>query len=249
VPVSDVEELMRGSQWVLRGRIVKVGAAATPDVPASPEHLVVVRVQEMLFGPPGFGDYVGRDISLWTEDTQSLAARGTAVFFTRSWFYGQSVGVVEVGRVSAKESPRVKEEIATAEQSIADRQLGARLSRARLVVLGTVVETGPGSQPERKVETEHNPDWWEAHLEVERVIKGKAPDKVVVTYPASLDELWIDSPKPERAQRAIWILQEDQDEKGWTVLRVPGLTALDPLDVQAPDQLERVVRLAEEQGR
>lgn len=248
MPVTEVEELLEVSQWVIRGRVGKVGAAATPDVPAPADHLVVVRVQEMLFGPPELGDHVGRDVTLWTENMQGLAAGRTAVFFTRSWFYGQGLGVVEVGRVMTKESPNIREDIATAGQSLADRRLGERLRLARVVVLGSVVETRPGRRPEPDIQTEHHPDWWDADVQVERVIKGKVADKLVITYPASMDEMWIDAPKPERGQTAIWVLQQDQDEKGWPVLRVPGLTALDSLDVQPPDQLNRVVRLIEGQG-
>lgn len=247
MPVSEVEELLMRSQWVIRGRVDRVGAAATPDVPATTSHLAVVSVQEMLFGSPELGDHVGRDVTLWAEETKDLKEGQEAVFFTQSWFYGQGLAVVEVARLDAAESPSIKEEIAMAEQSLADRHLGARLTKARLVVLGTVVDTHPGRRPERDVQTEHHPEWWDAEVEVERVVKGEALDKMTIVYPASLDEMWIDCPKPDQGQVAIWILQEDQDEKGWPVLRVPGLTALDPLDVQPPDQLDRVARLIEEQ--
>jgi hypothetical protein len=245
MPVNEIQDLLARSQWVIRGRIAKVGVGATPDVPES-ANLAVVNVQEILHGPPQFDDHLGRDITLYSEDVQGLRAGRTEVFFTQSWFYGQGLGVVEVGRLDAKASGSIKEEIATAEQSIDDQRLGARLSRAQLVVLGIVAETGPGPRPERDVQTEHHPEWWVAELKVERVIKGKAPDVLRILFASSTDEMWLESPKAERGQEAVWILQQDQQEKGWPVLRVPGLTALDPLDVQPVDQLERVIRLVEE---
>ena len=82
---------------------------------------------------------------------------------------------------------------------------------------------------------------------VHDALKGRPEgDSLRVVFPRSSDELWIESPKLEPGQRVILILQQDQQEKGWPVLRVPGLTALDPLDVQPPEQLDRVRKLVEE---
>jgi len=61
--------------------------------------------------------------------------------------------------------------------------------------------------------------------------------------PRKNQEGWPDAPKLAPGQSYILILQRNQSEKGWPVLRVPGLTALDPLDVHPPDELERIRRL------
>jgi hypothetical protein len=55
--------------------------------------------------------------------------------------------------------------------------------------------------------------------------------------------MWIDSPKFEAGQSGIWILQRKQKERGWPLMREPGLTALDPLDFQPQSQLDRVREL------
>jgi hypothetical protein len=81
-------------------------------------------------------------------------------------------------------------------------------------------------------------------VKVHEVLKGKAPDQgIAVLFPTSLDELWIDSPKFAPGQTGVLILQRNQQEKGWSVLRVPGLTALDPLDVQPVEMLDAIRRI------
>jgi hypothetical protein len=55
--------------------------------------------------------------------------------------------------------------------------------------------------------------------------------------------MWIDAPKLRKGMAVLLLLQRDQQEKGMPVLRRPGWTALDPLDVLPPNQIERVRRL------
>ena len=52
--------------------------------------------------------------------------------------------------------------------------------------------------------------------------------------------MWINSPKFKVGDRGIWILQSNQKERGFPVLRVPGLTALDPLDFRPTSDLPRI---------
>lgn len=245
---STVLELLEQSQWVIRGTVRKVGATTMTEVTASAQ-TSVVRVDEVLYGPDQFLDHVGRDITIYSDNPKGLAAGRSAVFFTRSWLYGQSLAVVEVGRIPKRGDKTVVNDINNAEQAAFDRRLGERIVKASIVVVGEVAEIRPGPRLERPIETEHNPDWAEALFKVGDVLKGDAPkDLIVVVYPASMDELWIDSPKFAPGQSGILILQQDQQEKGWPVLRVPGLTALDPLDLQPVETLDRVRRIIETEG-
>lgn len=241
-----VLELLEQSQWVIRGTVQKVGSVSTPEVPAS-RNTSVVRVDEILQGPVEFSDYLGRDITLYTESPKGLAAGSSAVFFTRSWLYGRGLAVIEVGRI--RKGDKVSDDIAAAAGAIADRRLGERIAKADLVVVGEVMDTKPGPALERPIESEHVPLWWEAFVRVADVLKGQLEeDTVSVVYPSSRDEMWIEAPKLGPGQAAILILQRDQQEKGWPVLRVPGLTALDPLDYQPVEALDRVRRLIEAGG-
>jgi hypothetical protein len=245
MPNEQVQELLDRSQWVIEGTVQQVGAVTLPEVQPS-AHTFVVHVDEVLHGPPEFQDHKGRQITLYSDQPKGLEAKTSAVFFTRSWLYGRTLAVIEVGRLPKEASP-LQDDIEAAAQAAADRRLAARIAKAQLVVVGEVVDLGSGPELRRPVETEHHPEWASAFVKVQDALKGKPEgDTLRVVFPRSSDELWTESPKLEQGQRAILILQEDQQEKGWPVLRVPGLTALDPLDVQPPEQLDRVRKLVEE---
>jgi hypothetical protein len=61
-----------------------------------------------------------------------------------------------------------------------------------------------------------------------------------VFFSPSTDEFWIDSPKLVPGLQGVFVLQRDQQERGFPALRVSGLTVLHPLDVQPRQALERV---------
>jgi len=245
---ETVLELLEQSNWVIRGTVQKVGSATLPEVPAS-ANTSVVRVDEVLSGAAQFSDHLGREITLYSDNPRGLAAGRTAVFFTRSWLYGRSLAVVEVGRIPEAKGSTMLDDIKDAEQAAFDRRLEARIAKATVVVAGEVTDMGSGPELRRSIQTEHAPDWAQAFVKVSEVLKGKDTGPIVaVVFPQSLDELWIDSPKFQRGQSGVLILQLDQDEKGWPVLRVPGLTALDPLDFQPMEALDRVRRMIEAGG-
>ena len=242
---ATVPDLLARSQWVVRATVRELAATTMREVPASPNTLVV-QVDKVLHGPREFSDHVGRRITLVSDDPKGLKVGQSAVFFTRSYLYGPTLAVAEVGRISEREDKAVSDEIRQASRDEQDGRLRERIANASLVVAGKVTDVREGVELRRPIETEHHPDWAEAIVEVSDVLKGKPPDRTVtVVYPRSRDEMWIDSPTFEPGDAVVLILQQDQKEKGWPVLRVPGLTALHPLDRQPITALERVRKLAE----
>lgn len=240
---AAVLDLLEHSQWVIEGTVQKVGATTMPEVPASP-NTFVVKVDAILHGPSEFSDHRGRQITLYSDDPKGLAPKESAVFFTRSWLYGRSLAVIEVGRVPKGDGDTVARDVKAAEQAAFDHQLRARIAAAKLVVSGKVTDVRQGPEPRRPVETEHHPDWATAIFAVDQALKGTPPGPTIeVVFPRSMDEMWIDSPKFKKGMAAILILQQNQKEKGWPVLRVPGFTALHPLDRQPASALNRVRQL------
>jgi hypothetical protein len=242
---DDLAALLRQSQFVFQGTIQKLGAATEPHLPVD-DRTAVVRVEQVLRAPDLFRNLKGRAVTVQLR--RDLPAKGgdSGVFFTRSWIYGESLAVVEVGRMDARYGATLPAQIRDAESAAADEKLGRRVAQAQLIVLGRVRETHPAPPPERKPPvTEHDPVWWEATIEIRSVEKGERPRALKVLFPASTDEMWIDTPKLRRGMTVLLLLQRDQQEKGMPLLRRPGWTALDPLDVLPPEQAGRVRRLAE----
>lgn len=239
---NNIDDLVRQSKYIIRGTIQKLNAATMSAI-SDTTNTVVARVDEVLQAPKTLDDYTGRDITIQLSTSRGVKVGQQAVFFTNSWLYGESIAVLEVGRVAArKDLTGLRKQIADADQRIADQALQTRIDLAELIIVGKVFEARPvQKEGQRGPITEHDPDWWEAEIEIESVEKGQFPEtRIIELFPHSTDEMWIDSPKFHVNQEGIWILQRDQKVKGLPVLRIPGYTALDPLDFQPKDQLEYI---------
>jgi hypothetical protein len=242
----DMEQLIRQSHFIFRGKVEKLQASNLKILPAT-ERTAVVRVQQELYAPKTLNDFTGQLITVQLVESGVLKYRQEAIFFTNGWLYGESIAVTEVAHLPPEVSPEeLRKQIADVHGKMENEKLQARISRAALIVVGKVKASRPLDR-ERKTAlgSEHDPDWWQAEIEVESVEKGQLPGReVVVLFPKSVDEMWADSPKFKEGEEGVWILQVNQQERGFPVMRVPGLTALDPLDFQLKSELDRIRRLA-----
>jgi hypothetical protein len=168
--------------------------------------MAVVRVHELLAGPPAFKPFVGKDITVLLREPRNTLEGEERVFFSTAWKIGEDVAVIELG--SYVTSAAVAQGLASDVQNIrvldADEKLKARLDRAEAVVAGRVSAVRPGKRG--KGLSEHDPEWAEAEIEVEEVLKGSAGPKVTILFPASQDVMWYRVPKPKVDTRGVWIL-------------------------------------------
>ncbi|HYO13098.1 MAG TPA: hypothetical protein VE685_07895 [Thermoanaerobaculia bacterium] len=238
-PPAGVEELTRNAPFVFRGTVQEAGASNVTGVPAS-ARTVVVRVDEVLKAPAELGDFTGREITVQLQEPGTDPPGRVGVFFTRGWIYGETLGVVEVGR-AAGDPGALRGQVLAADRRSQDQILAERVQGAALVVVGKVVETRPAETGPQPI-TEHDPQWWEAVIEVDSVLKGSKPEgnRVTVLYPESLDVMWYEAPKPRKGWDAVWLLYRGQR---------PGVsgepyTVLKPWNILSRDTAETVRRLA-----
>jgi hypothetical protein len=249
-PPATFTALAQKSRFIFVGTVTRVKAASMPGVPVS-DHTVVVRIDQTLRSGKTLDDFTGKEITVYLATPGSAAVRQTFAFFTNGWLYGNGLAVQEVGRLEAKDgridqlgsAADARKLLADLDAQDADSALKSRMARAHLIVTGKVVTTRPAPGGRRPY-SEHDPDWWEAVIEVGGVEKGSASAKqIIVKYPRSKDELWAEAPKFREGEEGAWLLQLDQTEKGSARLRTTGYTALHPLDFQPKEQLQRVQRL------
>jgi hypothetical protein len=225
-------ELMQQSQFVFRGTVQKLKAVTMASVPAT-DDMAVVRVDEVFKAPETLGDWTNREITVQLATTGDLEEGEQFVFYTNGWLYGDSLAVREVGRwaVTATISRRLSAKSARMAQQAASEELRRHIAEAELVVVGRVLDTSPVLMGTAGILSEHDPDWWQATIEVESVEKGdRAPGALTVVYPRSMDVMWAHVPKLEVGQEGIWILKTGE---------VAGLRAEEPV-VQSPlDFLDR----------
>src|SRR5262249_12619772 len=154
--------------------------SSTVDAVSASDKTVTIRIDEILHGPKAFADHQGRAITLYSERAAGLARGYKAIFFSRSWLEGKGIAEVEGGRLEEKETAEMSKEIETAQRTIADQKLLERIRRAEIVIVGKVGRTEPfRGTGLRHLETEHDPEWWTAYVEVTSVEMGEAPEHVV----------------------------------------------------------------------
>ncbi len=236
---SGPEGLTRASQFVFRGTIQKAEASNLDAVPAD-SGTAVVRVDEVLKAAPGLGDFTGREITVKLAQPGDATLGEQAVFFTKGWLYGTTLAVVEVGRLHG-DAALLRGQVAATVGKAADEELQGRLAGASLIVAGRVVETHPSAVVVEVGEgSEHDPQWWEAVVQVDTVFRGKpAGQRVTFFYPTSQDVVWFEAPKPAVGSDGIWLLYRDQLPE----LGLPGPTALKPWNLLPRGQVDRVRRL------
>jgi hypothetical protein len=238
---STIDSLTRQSTFIFRGTVEKIAASTMPAVPAS-ESTAAVRVDELIDAPGAPPDLAGKSITVKLLQPGSVKAGEQWVFFAKGWLFGNSLAVIEVGRVDGTTSAQtVRGQVGNTRNLLADQALQNRIATAEAVVLGTVTSVRPAPIPHLK--TEHDPDWYEARLTIQSVIKGRLPGpEVTVLFPHTDDVMWRTAPRFAPNQQGIWLLHRNQ-------ARLPGIenrfTALDPLDFRPTDELDRVRRLGD----
>ncbi len=202
---AAVEKLTRASQLIFRGTVERPGAVNLAILKGG-EDTAVVRIDEVLHVPGLLEVSRGQEVTLKLSRPGSFKAGDAAVFFTRSWLYGENLALVEVGHTDL--GAAVPAQVVAAHRKMAAEALQQRLDGAALVVAGRVIETRPSAVVDKLQETEHDPMWQEAVIAVDRVVKGDARTaRVVVLYPGSNDISWHRALKPQTGQDGVWLLE------------------------------------------
>lgn len=240
---ENLDKLVQDSTYIFSGVVEKIGEAHMDSVPVN-NNTAVIKVVYIYTPADILGDLTGRQVTVQLQQDKAMATGDTGVFFTKGWIYGKGIALMEVGRMKEEQPDTFKPRIAQSLQRKADQQLKDRIDRANVVVLAKVIKTNELKLKKPLPISEHNPHWWEAVLQISSIKKGDFQDQELrMLFPSSNDEVWMASPKPKLEEEGIWILQKDQQEKGGPKFQVPGYTALDVLDFQPMNQLDRVQRL------
>ena len=234
------DQLVRQSSYIFSGTVKKVRASTLGLLPAS-DRTVVVQVDAVLHAPKTLADYTGREVTVELHEASSVKQGQRLTFFTNGGLFGEGVALEEVGHLVPTAAEGVKSlraRIADALHKKTDEDLGRRMATAELVVVGKVLKTQAAKLPERGPVTEHDPEWWEAKIQIESVEKGQySAQTVPVLYATSLDSLWYRAPKLKPGQEGIFVLHKNE-------VKWPGIensyTLVDPLDLQPSRRREQV---------
>jgi hypothetical protein len=233
------EDVLRQATLVFTGTVQETSATTMPAVKAN-NSTAVVRVDQVIDGSNAPPDLVGKQITVQLREPGSVKAGMQAIFLTKGWLLGNSMAVIELGRLPSTTSVQdLSAQLESTRQKVADGNLQNELATTEAVIIGTVTGVRPSQIPHLK--SEHDPDWYEAQILVENIVKGQLSGReITLLFPHSDDVMWHDSPKFTEGERGIWLLHRNQ-------ARLPGIenqfTSLKALDFQPLDELDRVRRL------
>lgn len=238
------------SAFVFVGTVVKTRAATMETLAA--DNTAIVQVDRVVSAPSMFASLGGHQITVRFKKPLGLRKGKSLTFFANGWIFGSSIAVDVVGTTEETGSQAMAGAVRRSNATSKDSVLSARLASAAMSVVGTVAKvTKSDKQP--SFISEHDPDWREATIDVDEVLKGKKGTKqATVLFPGSDDVRWYKIGKYATGQQGIWMLQRGakQDPAGIpakVLAAVPAgagvLTALHQSDYLPLHELERVREL------
>lgn len=206
-PVQRVVDFVPRSEFIFTGTILQT-RTSTIDA-QNVDDLAVVRVDEIITATRPFGSLRSAVITIRLANPQSAKKGQKRVFFTRGWHFGSSIAVIEVGQTEAVSSEAVgkmRSEIKHAQKEQTEKTVKERLSETELIVSGRVLKIRESDVPMGL--TEHDPNWHEAEIRIEKILKGNITQRTVtIMFSKSDDVMWYQAPKFETGAEGLWLLR------------------------------------------
>lgn len=252
---AEVDELTAKSEFIFKGTLQKLQGVTMSTVPVS-DKTVVVKVDEILQAPESLRDFTGKEVTVLLSQPPESKVGDQTIYFTNGWLYGQSIAVVEVGKPrkpvhAAHEAALAaqNEQVTKAVAKLGDKDLRKRVASGDLIVVGKVTSVNPAAAVEAAMKTarltEHDPQFLEATIVIERTEKGALEGNTVkVVFPSSTDVMWYKAPKLKVGQEGAFILHTGEVQRMMAGIRLPRIyTILEPSDVQPKERQEQLRNL------
>jgi hypothetical protein len=211
---QQVAKYAAQSAFIFKGKVLKSKATTIPNIPT--DDTAIVHVDEVLTSPPMFAALQGQDITVRFKKPGEIRAGRTMTFFTNGWIFGSSIAVDAVGYVSETDKEGLAPFVQAGFMAKNNDVLSTRLDSAEMVVAGKVEKVQKSAEGTTHI-SEHDPNWHEATINIDEVVKGeKRAKKAAVLFPKSDDIRWYKIPKYQEGQQGVWLLQpgKKQEPKG-----------------------------------
>jgi len=231
------KSIIAKSNFIFSGTIVKMNASNIDIKTVGPT--AIVKINEVIDAVSPYEEEKGKEITVLLASDKNIKEGTQKVFYTIGWYYGKNLGVKEVPNgLQTKMQDTLKKAVTQQRVQLHVDSLRTELSKASLVIQGTVLESNINVETRRGRESEHDPEYRKAVISIESVLKGTLKTKQVTVYYAESDDVsWYRSPKLEKGQRAIFLLQTNQAPSFYPV---NGYTVLDKRDVQPINSLQEI---------
>ncbi len=149
---------------------------------------------------------------------------------------------IEMKKVNDNSINKQKEEIKGERMQMQDDSLREQIRSVDHIVAGRVLATKRLPIQTTK-ESEHDPVWTEAEIEVDESLKGNFAKgaRVKITFAASNDIMWVRSPKFIKGQSGIYLLKKSQED----FIQIPNFVIADRslfLDIKNRENIRRAMQ-------
>jgi hypothetical protein len=202
-----IAELTPQSEFIFVGTVLLLNSS-TIDAD-DPQGLAVVRVDEIVRPADAFAASPGDQITVRLVNPADIRPNTKRLFFTKSWYFGESLAVTEVGNTDPPSRfASLQEEVEGVRRQVQERLLRERIQRAELIVRGVVQKIS--RLPDQRDASEHAPDWYAAEIKIDEVLKGRhTGETVTILFPQSDDVMWYRAPKFTDSTRGVWLLKTE----------------------------------------
>jgi hypothetical protein len=231
-PDDSLRVWLSEASFVFFGRVRDVGASNLVGVEAEPR-MATVDVVDVVLAPNQLGDLRGQTITIFAAEGERLKPDQQFTFFARSWHYGETIGVMEVGRTTAPVRD-LRAGLIAERLRLLDSEITDRIRSADAILSGRVLTTYPAEDTEGLPGVIDGVQWWNAELWVGSVEKGAPPDDRRIWFPEGGDPEWSVLPKAYPDQTGVWLLHSLPDRSLVPIRGVPSPDA-SPMDPAQPD--------------
>lgn len=205
---SAVKKFTPESDFIFFGTIVVVNSSTInlEDV----ERTAVVKVDKIVNAEPNYEHLTDQLITVELRKPRYAQTGQQRLFFTRSWHFGKSVGVVEVGsrERDIAEIDKLRKKIGVVRMEQNESEILELIDASPLIISGKVVAVEKAEDTPSGL-SEHNPDWHVAEIKVANTLKGKSDGATVkILFANSVDVQWFKSPKYRKDMEGVWLLQK-----------------------------------------
>lgn len=235
---EDVTGAISNSNFIFSGVVLHNDSSNIDSY--IPRRMAIVRVDSVYDAREPFYSIKGKEVTVLFRDPSIVHTEGSQMtFFTSGWYYGKTLGFVEVdSRINPVTD--LKNKIRSTRQSVNDNALSERLKETELVVAGKVLEVRTDTLKIPFIRSEHNPELKIALIEVRSSIKGSNVKTVWVYFASSMDVMWRNSPKLSKNLEGIFLLERGDDN---TFFNKKEYSLLGNLQIQPLREAERIKKL------
>jgi hypothetical protein len=218
--------------FVFTGKVIKSAAALMENMVT--KTTMILEVQHIIKAPAMFASITGQQVTVRFKRLPKLKKNAIITVFADGWIFGETIAVDVVSFSEEKDKMTIAASINTTLTATSDADLKDRINSAELGVVGKVTKVEKANVPDTPLSlsankskatsnkneplttkiSEHDPNWHEATIKVDEVLKGsKSKKDVKVLFPKSDDVRWYKVAKFEVGQQGVWLLQKGKDQE------------------------------------